>query len=69
MTKDKKYEVNVTTGEVILRDFTEAELAQAKLDEIASQERMAIEESKAVEKAALLVKLGINENEAKLLFS
>ena len=49
MTQEKKYEVNVTTGEVILRDFTDAELAQAELDEIASQEQKMAEQSRRYE--------------------
>jgi hypothetical protein len=64
-------EFNVITGEetVTERDETAAE-SKARLDrakEIAAAQTAA--ETKATEKAALLEKLGITEDEAKLLLS
>jgi hypothetical protein len=64
-----KIEANVTTGEIIEREMTEAEIAQDLADQEAATERDAAEATKAADKAALLVKLGITEDEAKLLLS
>jgi hypothetical protein len=64
-------EINCTTGEVIERPLTaeeiaanEAAAAQAAADAIAAEEEAA---TKAQAKTALLQKLGISEDEAKLL--
>ena len=69
MTKPQVKEHNATTDEVIIRDMTDEEY-QAYLDNqeaIAAQEEAKIAEATA--KAALLVKLGITEEEARLLLS
>ena len=58
---------NVETGEVIERDATAAELAQATKDAKATADRLAAEAAKATAKSALLERLGISEEEAKLL--
>ena len=60
---------NVETGEVIEREMTKAEKDQAALDNEQMLARMEAEATKAVEKAALLAKLGITDHEAKLLLS
>jgi hypothetical protein len=64
-------EVNCATGEVIERPLTadeiaanEASAAQAEADRLAAEAEAA---AKAKSKAALLEKLGITEDEAKLL--
>lgn len=64
-------EIWADSGEVIERDFTVEELAQRELDQqnyeaeqLAKQEA---EAERAAAKAALLEKLGITEDEAKLL--
>jgi hypothetical protein len=66
-------EVNCTTGEVIERPLTadeiaanEAAQAQAELDRAAAEAEAA---AKAVAKDALLTKLGITADEAKLLLA
>jgi hypothetical protein len=58
---------NVETGEVIERDATAAELAQATKDAKETTDRLAAEAAKAAAKSALLERLGISEEEAKLL--
>lgn len=58
---------NVETGEVIERDATAAEVAQAEKDAKATADRLAAEAKKATAKSALLERLGITEDEAKLL--
>ena len=67
MTKPIVQETNATTGETIEREMTTAEIAARKaiMDEMA--QAIADGEAKATQKAALLTKLGINEDEAKLL--
>jgi hypothetical protein len=62
-------EHNATTGEIIERDMTAAELAQYEIDEAAKAEQMADIENKATAKAALLERLGITADEARLLLS
>jgi hypothetical protein len=64
-------EINCETGEVIERPLTadeiaanEAAQAQAEADRLAAEAEAA---TKAEAKAALLAKLGISEDEAKLL--
>jgi len=63
----KILEHNVETGEVVERDATTAELAQATKDAKTTADRLAAETAKATAKAALLERLGISEEEAKLL--
>ena len=65
----KIVEHNVETGEVIEREATQSEIAQAAKDEAELNARIAEAQAKAIEKAALLTKLGITEDEAKLLLS
>jgi hypothetical protein len=62
-------EHNVETGEIIEREMTAAELKQAQKDKAAYQAEIAAVEAKAQAKAALLEKLGITEDEAKLLLA
>ena len=62
-------EHNVTTGEIIERELTADELAQLKADKAETKAEAEAETIKAAEKAALLAKLGITEDEAKLLLS
>lgn len=69
MTNLTIIEHNVTTGEIVERELTEQELAQREIDETMGLEIREAEAAKAAEKAALLVKLGITEDEARLLLS
>jgi hypothetical protein len=66
-------EINCTTGEVIERPLTadeiaanEAAVAQAEADRVTAEAEAA---AKAVAKDALLTKLGITADEAKLLLA
>jgi hypothetical protein len=60
---------NVETGEIVEREMTAAEIAAGKeADDLMQAEREAAA-AKAIEKAALLAKLGITADEAKLLLS
>ena len=71
MTKDTLYIHNVETGEVIVRELTDEEQAQKNAEdaaaELAKAEKQAEEEAKAAQRQALLAKLGITEEEARLL--
>ena len=55
------------TGEVIEREMTTAEIAEANARKVEAETRAEAEATKAVEKAALLTKLGITAEEAQLL--
>ena len=59
--------VNCETGEEIVRDANAEELAQMELDANNEAARKAEAEAKAAEKQALLDRLGITADEAKLL--
>lgn len=61
------YEVNATTQEVIEREMTEFELDQDAAVKKQEDANKAVEAQKAADKAALLEKLGITEDEARLL--
>ena len=71
MPNPTRIEVNCTTGEVLEIELTDAEVAelayQAELaaDQKAEDDRIAAE--RATAKAALLERLGITADEAKLL--
>lgn len=70
MTKSNKPQVkivNCETGEEIIRDATTEEITQMELDAANSAAIKAEAEAKATAKAALLNKLGITADEARLL--
>ena len=73
MSNPTRIEVNCTTGEVLEIELTDAEVAelayQAELaaDQKAEDDRIAAE--RATAKAALLERLGITADEAKLLLA
>jgi len=60
---------NVETGEIIERQLNAQELAQYEVDEAKRLAALAEAEAKATKKAALLDRLGITEDEAKLLLA
>jgi hypothetical protein len=63
------HEVNAITGEAIDREPTAQELAQKELDAESSTAKSIAEAERAQAKTALLERLGITEDEAKLLLS
>jgi hypothetical protein len=69
MTKQLKVEHNLETGEVIEIELTAEEIAELSALRAKTEAKIAAETQKATEKAALLVKLGITADEAKLLLS
>ena len=67
MTKPQIKIVDVTTGEEIVRDATAEEIAQMELDAANAAARKAEAEAKAAQRQALLSRLGITEEEARIL--
>jgi hypothetical protein len=59
--------VDCTTGEEIVRDFTTEEIAQREIDIASGKAFRAELEAKSAEKQALLDRLGITAEQAKLL--
>jgi hypothetical protein len=66
MTTPKIAIHNVETGEIEIREFTVEELAEAEAQKTA---QVAAKTKAANDRTALLAKLGITEDEAKLLLS
>ena len=62
-------EVNAQTGEEIVRDATDAEIAQREADALEAKRINEAIAAKEAAKAALLDRLGITADEAKLLLS
>jgi hypothetical protein len=60
---------DLATGEIIEREMNDTEFEQYEADQLAAQARLENAATKATEKAALLAKLGITADEAKLLLS
>ena len=60
---------NIQTNEIIEREMTEQELNQVELDKLSDIAKMEIQATKAAEKAALLERLGLTQDEALLLLS
>ena len=61
--------INLETGETIVRDYTEAEIEQVLAERAETEAKTVAQAAKELEKAALLAKLGITDDEAKLLLS
>lgn len=58
---------NVATGEVTLVDFSAEELAQLEKDKAEAKAEKLLKEEKAAEKLAILERLGLTDEEAKVL--
>ena len=58
---------DLSTDEIIDREMNDAEFAQYEADQAAYAAQAAAEAAKAAEKEALLARLGITADEAKLL--
>ena len=69
MTKIMVKEVNATTGEEIEREASVEELKQMESDKAVADAKKKELELKETEKAALLNRLGITADEAKLLLA
>ena len=69
MTKPMIKIHDLATDEVIEREMTDAEFASYEADLLAEANRQAEAQRKAEAKSALLERLGITEDEAKLLLA
>ena len=58
---------NTETNEVIDREMNDQEFTQYQADKAAEAAKQAEEDAKATEKAALLVRLGLTEDELKTI--
>ena len=58
---------DLATNEVIDREMNDAEYAQYQLDVAAAEARKAEAEAKAAQRQAILSRLGITEEEARIL--
>ena len=58
---------DLSTNKIVDREMNDAEFAQYEADQAAAAAQAAAEAAKAAEKAALLTRLGITADEAKLL--
>jgi hypothetical protein len=67
MTTPQVKIVNAQTGEEIIRDMNTKELAQLEIDKAAAQAKATEIAAKATARQTLLNKLGITEEEARLL--
>lgn len=63
----KIVEHNATTGEIVERDATEQEIAQRGADELAALELKKKEAAEITRRQDLLDRLGITQEEARLL--
>lgn len=59
--------INVETGEETIRPYTKDEIATMEKAAAENQAKAAADNAKELEKAALLTKLGITDQEAELL--
>lgn len=66
-SKPQIKEVNCTTGEEIVRDATIEEIAQIELDAANAEAMKQAEAQAAAQRQALLIRLGITEEEARIL--
>jgi hypothetical protein len=59
--------VNTETGEEIIRDATSEEIAQMELDKAEAIKQAELKAKAAADKAALLSRLGLTEDELKTI--
>jgi hypothetical protein len=69
MTTPKVSEVNILTGETIVRDMTDVELAQYEADQAEAEAQRQAEADRAALKTATLAKLGLTADEVAALLS
>lgn len=69
MTTPQVSEVNILTGETIVRDMTKTELAQYQADQLEAEALRQAETDRAALKKATLAKLGLTADEVAALLS
>ena len=61
--------INIQTGEITWRDYTPAEIAEVEAAQAEAAARIAEQAEKDAARKAIFDKLGLTEEEAKLLLS
>ena len=73
MTKYTEKIVDVSTGEETLREYSTEEIAELKAEQKKIDEKIALKkaeiDNRQMNRSAILTKLGITDDEAKLLLS
>ena len=69
MTTPQIAEANILTGETIVRDMTDAEIAQLEKDRADAKANAKAEADRAALKTATLAKLGLTADEVAALLS
>lgn len=69
MTTPQIAEANILTGETVVRDMTDAELAQLEKDKADAKANAKAEADRAALKTATLAKLGLTADEVAALLS
>jgi hypothetical protein len=66
---NKVTDINGITGEQVVRDMNADELAQLELDKVSAVARATEQAARTVAREALLERLGITDEEARMLLS
>jgi hypothetical protein len=61
--------VNVSTGEEVIRPYTEDEIKEVEAERVKIAAKQKEQQDKAIARALIIEKLGLTEDEAKLLLS
>ncbi len=61
--------VNIQTGEETIREFTAQEIAEREASDIELAEAQRLQEERALQRAEIIAKLGLTEEEVEILFS
>jgi hypothetical protein len=69
MTTPQIAEANILTGETVVRDMTDAELAQFEKDKVDAKANAKANADRAALKTATLAKLGLTADEVAALLS
>ena len=64
---NKVTDINCLTGEQVVRDMTDDELAQLEIDKASAEARAEAEAAKVAARQAVLDKLGLTQDEAQAL--
>jgi hypothetical protein len=61
--------IDLQTGEEVIRPYTKAEIAEVEAENAKAEEKLIEKAAKAIARQALLERLGITEEESKLLLN
>jgi hypothetical protein len=61
--------VNIQTGEETIREFTAQEIAEREASDIELAKAQRLQEERALQRAEIIAKLGLTEEEVEILFS